>query len=490
MKRMQQDNLSSLGRETIVRTNRVVGKVLQEHMRQDRRNEQMAFGMGRSARTAAGTLYLIDELILPDKQDLCMQSAGSVCPTQEFQGYVYFRANQTGATIFEFHTHPGRGTPHFSGIDETHAYPNGEYIRRSLPPSTTLVLIVGNNRFESFDGVAYDRVRGQFRQLDRFEILGRPSEIFRIGIDNEPVIEETFDRQRRIPGWNQSGLELQRIGILGVGGNGAHVFQTLVSIGAGRRGFVAIADPDLVEASNLPRLPYTTIDRIGIPKVAAAVQYAGRKSPDIPVYAFPCAFEEEAVQKQMKRATVLFFCGHDDGGRKVANEFAVRYAIPLIETGCDVKIDKEKVEAGGQVRLVLPGENACLVCCGGFDPAQAALDQMDDSDRAEQAAAGYVQGAEATATPSVANLNALVAQLGVSQLLGLVNGAPFAPWDYLHIDQFTARTIPAQSSRREDCPVCGLDGFLMQGDGIEEQAETLGLRRLIAEPGRECAPSA
>ena len=185
----------------------------------------------------------------------------------------------------------------------------------------------------------------------------------------------------------------------------------------------------------------------------------------------------------MKRATVLFFCGHDDGGRKVANEFAVRYGIPLIETGCDVKCSSETVEAGGQVRLVLPGANACLVCCRGFDPAQAALDQMDDTARAVRAATGYVQGAEADATPSVANLNAITGQLAITQLHALVNGARFAQWDYLHFDQFTGRTIPAQSKRRETCPVCGIGGIWMQGDRIEMQdCDAPKLHRLMAEP--------
>lgn len=482
MKRMQGNYDSSLGRECIVRTTRLVGQILQQHMRQNRRNEQMAFGLGRGATTATGTLFLIEELILPDKDDLSMQSAGAVCPTQEFQGYVYFRAQQTGACIFEFHTHPGRGVPRFSGIDEIHAYPNGDYIRDKLPQTTTLVMIVGNNCFDAFDGVVYDRVRRQFRQLDCFEILGRPSEIFQIGNDTEIVVDESFDRQQRIPGWNQSGLEHQRIGIIGVGGNGAHVFQTLVGIGAGRQGFLVLADPDLVETTNLPRLPYSFIDQVGTPKVAAAVQYAGRKAPGTPVHPYPCAFEEEAVQNRMKLSTVLFFCGHNDGGRKVANEFAVRYGIPLIETGCDVKNTPETVEAGGQVRLVLPGENACLVCCRGFDPAQAAMDQMDARSRAVHASAGYVQGSDDAATPSVANLNAITAQLAISQLLALVNGESFAQWDYLHFDQFTVRTLAAQSKRRESCPICGSGGVWMQGDEMEVPAAVpKGLSRLVAD---------
>lgn len=394
---------------------------------------------------------------------------------------VYFRAQQTGASIVEFHTHPGGEVPHFSGIDDTYAHPNGEYIGRKFPDPITLVMIVGNNRFDAFDGVAYDRHLKRFRSLDRFEVLGRPNEIHIIGesasFASDPC--DTFDRQQRIPGWNQLGLERQRIGIMGAGGNGAPLFQYLIAMGAGRQGFVAIADHDAVENSNIPRIPYAFEEHVGTPKVSSAVHYAGKKSPRTPVFPFPCRLEEAAVRMRMKMATVLFYCGDTSGGRKDANEFATRYAIPLIDLGCDIQVSQNAVVAGGQVRLVLPGENACLVCCRGFDPADAANDQMDDAARAQRAAAGYVEGSDAAATPSVANLNGLTVQFAISQFLALVCGSEFAQWDYLHFDQFTGRTIPARTKRRDGCPVCGAGGILAAGDPIEQKpAAKPGVRRL------------
>jgi hypothetical protein len=126
----------------------------------------------------------------------------------------------------------------------------------------------------------------------------------------------------------------------------------------------------------------------------------------------------------MKMATVLFHAGDSDGGRKEINEFAVRYGIPLIDLGCDVQVSESQVIAGGQVRVVLPGENACLACCGAFNPAQAAIDQMNDAQRSEQAAHGYVVGADAQATPSIANLNATTAQYAIAQFLAMVKEHP------------------------------------------------------------------
>jgi len=332
-------------------------------------------------------------------------------------------------------------------------------------------MVAGNNRFDAFDGVVYDRHGRQFRTLDRFEILGRPTELNVFGQPATRSVGENdgrFDRQKRIPGWNQEGLERQRMGTIGVGGNGAHLLETLLGIGAGRQGFVAIVDDDSVEASNLPRIPCACPEHVRTPKVSVAVQYAGRKSPGTPVFPFPCRFAEQAVQSRMKMATVLFYAGDNDGGRKELNEFAVRYGIPLIDLGCDIQVSEHKVVAGGQVRTVLPGHNACLVCCRGFDPSQAALDQMSRAARARHAAQGYVQGSETSATPSVANLNGLTAHFALSQFLAMVNGESFATWDYLHFDQFTGQTIPAQTTRQENCPVCGPGGCLAAGDPVEQ----------------------
>lgn len=492
MKRTTSDQSSALGRRTTLRLATGAAKAFFEHMRNDPHREQMAFGLATHASTGDGTMFLVKEFVVPDSNDLADQTVASVCPTPAYQAYVYHLAEQSRRSLVEFHSHPGSEVPTFSGIDEANAHPNGKYIAERLPAPVTLVMLVGNNRFDAFDGVVYDRYQQQFRQLDQFEVLGRPSTLWplkREDGDGLPTRADAFDRQRRIPGWNQQGLEQQRIAIFGAGGNGAVLFQTLVAIGAGRRGFIAIADHDLIEPSNLARIPYATDKQVGTPKVAAAVRYAASKSPGTPVYAFPCRFSERPVLDRMKTATVLFYAGDTDGGRKEANDFAVRYGIPLIDLGCDIQLSDKEVLAGGQVRLVLPGQNACLVCCRGFDPAQAALDQMSPLARATQAAAGYVRGADAAATPSVANLNGLTVHHALSQFLAIVNGESFSQWDYLHFDQFSGRTIPARTTRHQQCPLCGPAGHLLEGDALPSRgAKPTTITKFEAKPAGPSQP--
>ncbi len=472
MKRRKANTPSALGREVTLRIRQKEADFLTAHMRRDSNHEQMAFALGVHERAANETIFLLNEVILPGREDLSEQSAGGVCPTHDFQSYVYFRSEQTGQDIIEFHTHPGSHTPRFSSIDEHHGHANAACISQRLPGPVTLLMVVGNNRFDAFDAVVWDRSAGHFRTVERMEFVGRPSETFLIGetaVGRNHKLVDAFDRQMRIPGWNQKELARQRIGIVGVGGNGAHVFQTLIGMGAGSDGSVTIVDDDKIELSNLPRIPYANAEHDGMSKVTVATQWAGRKAPNIPIVPLPCSVVEKTTLEQLAACTVLFGCVDNDGGRMVLNELAVRFGTPLIDLGCDIQVNGDGVIAGGQVRMVLPGQNACLVCCGGFDPSEAAMDLMSDSEKAMRAQRGYVRDSEADATPSVANLNAMTAQFGVAQFLALTHGKRFADWDYAHFDQFTLTTTVAHTKQRDDCPCCGKAGFLGLGNGEATQ---------------------
>jgi hypothetical protein len=473
---------SSFGSEVTVRLTRLVAETLYRHMRADSAKEQLAFALASPARTTSGTVLIVNELLLPAPEDLGEQTSVSLCPTADFQGLVYFQALQRQKVIIEFHSHPGGGVPGFSGTDQRHSRLNAEYIRDRLPAPMTLGLVVGNNTFTAFDGSIFDRHLGQFRPINRLEVLGRPSEIRYMGeaVASGFTPNEQYDRQARIPLWNQLGLERQRIGIAGLGGNGSPLFETLIGIGAGRQGWLAVIDPGLIESSNLPRMPFAYPDQVGVPKVAAAAAYGSRKSPGTPVYPFPCQFRETAVQNQLKAATVIIGCGDNDGLRKELSQHAVRYGIPYIDLGCDIQPDGEGWIAAGQVSVALPGENACPVCRNGFDAAQAALDQMDDIAQAQSAARGYFPKA-AAATPSIANLNQLTVHYALAQLLSLVNGPQFAEWDYLYLNPVTGRTIPARTERRADCPLCGPDGCLNAGDPIPGKGNRAPALRLLTQ---------
>lgn len=436
------------------------------HLQQGTTEEQFAFLLCGRARSADEVVLIVHSMFLPDRCDLSTQGPGGVAPTRGFQSFVYTQADRLGLSIVDVHTHPHQTVPRLSPKDMQEWPRSTRTIDDLFAARITTAMIVFDPSVTAFDGVVYDRESRQSRPVERLEILGRNTKIRlrRRRDEASNCGDSRYARQFLLPGWDQTTISRQRIVIVGVGGSGAQVLQPLVCIGAGIEGWIAVIDPDIVEESNLPRIPYAHPEHVGTPKVTVAAQYAGRKNACLPVYPYPCSVKEHAAEDRIKAATLLVGAGDNDGVRHNCNELAVRYSIPYIDLGCDILAENDGFSAGGQVRVVLPGENACLVCCGGYDPTAAASELADDSQVADRAAAGYVRGHTGNPTPSISNLNGTTAQLAMAAFLSIVHGDRFGAWDYAYFDQLTAQTITARTSRRDSCPLCGLRGSLGAGD--------------------------
>ena len=84
-------------------------------------------------------------------------------------------------------------------------------------------------------------------------------------------------------------LENARVAVVGLGGVGGHVLETLARAGVGS--FILI-DGDLVEESNLNRQIIATTDTVGTPKAEAAKQRVLSINPLADVTAMQARFTE------------------------------------------------------------------------------------------------------------------------------------------------------------------------------------------------------
>jgi adenylyltransferase/sulfurtransferase len=213
--------------------------------------------------------------------------------------------------------------------------------------------------------------------------------------------------------------------LVGAGGLGCPAALYLAAAGVGR---ITIADPDLVDLSNLHRqIAFTNAD-VGLPKAETLARAASARNPD-------SRTTHHAVRVTPENARDLFR-GHSvvlDGSDSVetkfaANDAAVALGIPIVVGGV--------LRWSGQTMTVLPGRTACYRCVFETPPAAAA-------DTCESAG---ILGPAAGVVGSMMALEALKILLGAGKLMA----GRMAVVDLM---EGTQREVPWP--RRKDCAACG-----------------------------------
>jgi len=438
-------------------------------------DESFIFGLFSATKCKAGTIYICNQIIVPDKKQLQGQSRISVEPSRQYQAITYGLAYELGRTIIDIHTHPFTRNARFSSIDDHYGIENAKYIAKNFPDASTMGMVVLGRGFDNFQARIWDRKKAAFEPVDRIEILGSPTTILINPKDDMAgAISDIYARHKIIPGWKQGLLEDMKVFVAGLGGNGALIFDSLLSLGVGKRnGWIKACDPDILESSNLPRIPYAYPAEIGMSKARAARLHAENKTPELNVFCYKKGVEDERIQNIIKEANIIFGAIDNDGARMILNGQAARYAIPYIDLGTEIIPEESSYDAVGQVNVFIPGKTGCLICTGAIDPSEAALDSMTEEDNAEYERAGYVRGTTETPTPSVLHLNGVVSHLAISQFLKMVFADNIDGKDYIQYNRQKSTLIAASSLQDDDCPVCGRKGYIGNGDENEIAMEEL-----------------
>jgi molybdopterin/thiamine biosynthesis adenylyltransferase len=444
-----------------------------EHLAASGDDESFAYALCSKAEGSECDIYICKLLILPGADDLKNQSHASVEPTQEFLAIVYGLAHDLGLIVIDIHTHPFSTNACFSSIDDHHGIRNAKYISENFPEGSTMGMLVLGQGLDNFEARMWNNEGDCFEPANRLEILGSPTNILTNPSQSRIEPDDTYARHRIIPGWQQGLLEKLNVFVCGLGGNGSLVFAGCVSLGIGTKGWLRACDPDKVEDSNLPRIPYAYPDDVGKSKAGIAQIYAKRKAPDCNISCYEDSIESDLMQSLIKEANIIFGAIDNDGARSQLNGLAARHMISYIDLGTEIIPEGSAYEAIGQVQVFLPGKTGCLVCSGAIDPSGAALDMMTDEENAQYENVGYVRGTSETPTPSVMHLNGVISHLAISQLLRLIFDDGIGGKEYLHYNRQNANLLAASVMRNDDCPVCGTQGYLGAGDENERILEDL-----------------
>ena len=443
-------------KNTIILTENIFDE-LRKHLFQSD-NEQLATIFCGISLTDNQTKLLAREIVKAKPEDLKRSSPTRVIAKKEFRMKILTRCLEENLHPIDCHSHPSsKHDVDFSTIDDLNDLINLSYIRGNIPGIHCASMVVGQNDFKAR---TYSLENGNLVPVDEIRIIGRKIQIIRNTHGESDC--QTFDRQILL--WGKEGqkkISKTEVVIVGAGGTGSMVFQMLTRLGLDR---ITLIDHDTIEPSSLNRLIGSTTKNISQAKVEALKEYAETYS-QTQVEAVSKSILHPEVLEKVKQADVVFSCTDTQSSRMILNDAAVKYHIPLIDLGAGILTEKGCIEAGGQVRIVLP-DGYCLACIDGINYAKAGEELLNEQDRQMRRAAGYVQGHNIP-SPSVVSLNGTIASLAVTEFLNLITGIREVN-TYVTYDMQSNNTIvqTLQAEKDESCPVCGRNGIKAMGDLI------------------------
>ncbi len=162
--------------------------------------------------------------------------------------------------------------------------------------------------------------------------------------------KKLFDRQMRLPGWDQTILKESTVLIAGIGGLGCEIAKNLSMTGVGT---LILVDLDTVEYSNLNRQILFVGAKEGESKAEAAARTLQQINPNGKYIAFPKAIE--LLPPALFDKSDLIISGLDSiSARNHLNRRCVHHKKHLIDAGT--------LDYNGHVYSIFPNENACLEC--------------------------------------------------------------------------------------------------------------------------------
>lgn len=227
---------------------------------------------------------------------------------------------------------------------------------------------------------------------------------------------------REVGGPGQQKLKAARVLIVGAGGLGAPAALYLAAAGVGT---LVLADPDVVDRSNLQRQVLYAEADIGRAKVAAAADRLAGLNPHVCVDPQQIAFSPQTADALLEGVDLVLDGTDDFGVRFSVNAACARHARPLVSGAIG--------RWTGQVGVF--GRAPCYRCLVPEIPPEA-----------ETCVAVGVVGALAGVIGSMMALEAIKLIVGAGEPLS---------GRLLIYDALAAETRTVRVAGDPDCPVCG-----------------------------------
>jgi len=164
--------------------------------------------------------------------------------------------------------------------------------------------------------------------------------------------QERYDRQIRVPGWDQSKIQLAKVLVAGVGALGCEVSKNLAVMGVGE---IMLVDNDVVELSNLSRQMLFTDEDVGKPKAEVAEKRLAEMNRHLHLKTYVGDVRKLSLDT-LDSMDALCSCVDNWPARRWLNSAAVELNKPLVDVSTEGLY--------GNVQNVLGGTTACIECHG------------------------------------------------------------------------------------------------------------------------------
>lgn len=438
-------------------------------------NEACMFLIAKRIEHPFGTTYAASKIILLEDDEANRNpthcSLRAHATSDIFTWFLREKYHLRGFVPIYIHSHPfvKDRTVTFSSIDFRGMREDRAKLYDKYFGDMEDMWIVFNEEATKFDGRVVRRNGDYSQKVHELVIYGKELKkifAFNKAVKTSPDLD-FYHRMSLIPGINLKELKNIRIGIVGLGGNGASILQGILMTGLGEDKELVLIDHDKVEASNLSRIPYAHKGDIGKYKVEVAEDYVKRIRPTREVISVKSKSTSEEAMKYLKGCDLIIGAVDSELARYHLNYFSTIYHVPLFDTGAGVVLNKKtgKVASrGGQLRIYIPYTSACLECNMGINKKAVEAELpwkdsylQDERVREEVKKLGYFN-VDIGPQPSVYTLNALVSILTIDTILKWANGG--INYDALSFELAgIPRLMPIVAEKREQCNICGTNSI-------------------------------
>jgi tRNA A37 threonylcarbamoyladenosine dehydratase len=410
--------------------------------------------------------------------------------TGEFVTQLIRRARDEALVYLAVHNHDGTNTVSFSRTDLS-SHERGYPTLLGLTKLPVGALVVAER------AVAGDiwLPNGSRSLVARTVILGASPRILTPAPhQGDGAVHSRYSRQSLLYGdEGQRILGQAKVGIVGAGGVGMLLVQTLARLGVGR---LVVIDPDRVDLTNLPRLPETTrfdamawlnqddrplaIRKLGQKlaqhKVRVARRIARRANDHVTIEDVVGDVADDKTAYLLTDCDFIFLAADTMLARDVVNQIAYQFLIPTVQVGSKVVVDPVTGEVRDIFSVVrsLGTQRGCLRCNDLIDLRRLGEEAVGNPDQIRNQR--YVDEPEIHA-PSVITLNALGAGWAANSFMEYMVGlrALIAGFQVLRTSPVTAdhpHVIQQEPYINADCHVCGYNSYSALGRGNQHDLPT------------------